>query len=58
MLRDVLHHLDYSAWAEVSLTIFLLTFIAVVIRTLRSNRESAHRHAAMALDDVPEEVGK
>lgn len=55
MLKDVIAHLDFSAFAEISLFIFAATFVAVTIATLRSDRRVADRHALIALDDSPQE---
>jgi hypothetical protein len=54
MLKDVLAHLDFSAWAEISFCIFALTFVAVTIATLRSDKRLAQKHAFIALDDTLE----
>ena len=56
MLKQVLAHLDFSVWAEVSFTIFVITFLAVVIRTLRSNTTTAHNNAMLVLRDGSEEM--
>jgi hypothetical protein len=55
MLKDVLAHVDFSAWAEISLLIFAVTFIIVTIATLRADARTSRRHAAIALDDSPTE---
>jgi hypothetical protein len=55
MLRDVIAYLELSAWAEVSLFIFAITFVAVVIATLRSDKRVAQKHALIALHDFPED---
>lgn len=55
MLKDVIAHLDFSAWAEISLFIFAITFLAVTIVTLRSDKRLAQKHAFIALDDSPED---
>ena len=51
MLKDVLAHLDLSAWAEISLLIFAITFVVVTIATLRSDKHAAQKHASIALED-------
>lgn len=52
MLKDVIASLDFAAWAEVSLAIFAVTFVAVVIRTLLSDKRVTTQHAAIVLNDA------
>jgi hypothetical protein len=54
MLKEVIAHLDFSVWAEISFSIFAITFLAVAIRTLLSDKRLAERHAAIALNDSVE----
>lgn len=53
MIRDVVSYLDYSDCAEISLTIFVVVFIAVSLRALLTSRQVASRLAAIPLDDAP-----
>jgi hypothetical protein len=55
MLKDVIAHLDLSAWAEISFCIFAITFVAVTVATLLSDGRLAQKHAFIALGDAPEE---
>jgi hypothetical protein len=54
MLKDVIAHLDFSAWAEISFCIFAITFVAVTVATLLSDKRLAREHAFIALDDTLE----
>ena len=51
MIRDVVSHLDYSACAEISLSIFVVVFVAVSLRALLTKRSTAQRMAALPLDE-------
>ena len=51
MIRDVVSHLDYSNCAEISLTIFVVVFVAVSLRALLTSRARAERMAAIPLDE-------
>lgn len=52
MVRDVVSFLDYSDCAEISLTIFVVVFIAVSLRALLTSRAAASRMASIPLDDA------
>lgn len=56
MIRDVVSYLDYSNCAEISLSIFVVVFVAVTLRALLLNRASADRMAAIPLDEGIQEL--
>ena len=51
MIKDVVSYLDYSVCAEISLTIFIVVFIAVSLRTLLTRKESMTQHASIVLEE-------
>ena len=51
MIRDVVSFLDYSNCAEISLSIFVVVFVAVSLRALLISRTSAESMAAIPLDE-------
>ena len=51
MIKKLTSYLDYGVFAEAALGIFMLVFIAIVIRTLMMKSEVAERHAAIVLGD-------
>ncbi len=51
MIRDVVSYLDYSICAEISLTIFVVIFIAVSIRTFFTSQQETQRMAFIPLDE-------
>ncbi len=51
MIRDVVSFLDYSDCAEISLTIFVVVFVAVTLRALLTSRATASRMASIPLED-------
>ena len=51
MIRDVVSYLDYSNCAEISLSIFVVVFVAVSLRALLISRASAQHMAAIPLDE-------
>ena len=52
MIRDVVSYLDYSNCAEISLTLFVVVFVAVSLKALLTNRASTQRMAAIPLDEA------
>ena len=56
MIKSVLNQLDYSFFAEASLAIFSVVFIAITIRTLLTRREVSRRQAEIVLHDSPEDT--
>lgn len=51
MIRDVVSYLDYSNCAEISLSIFVVVFVAVSLRALLISRSSTEKMAAIPLDE-------
>lgn len=51
MLREVMRYLDASFCAEVALLIFLGVFVAVLIRTIFTNKTMTQRQAIIPLSD-------
>ena len=54
MIKEVLAHVDLTAWQEVSLLLFAAVFVVVAIRTLLGDRAESRRHAAIAVADDSE----
>ncbi|HMO34569.1 MAG TPA: hypothetical protein PKA06_00870 [Gemmatales bacterium] len=55
MIRDLMKYLDASFCAEAALILFLLTFLAITIRTLVFVRKTeAHANASIPLNDGTE----
>ena len=52
MIKKLTEFLDYAAFAELALVIFALVFIAVVIRTLLTNKEITDRQSRIVLGDA------
>ena len=55
MIKKLTSFLDYGLFAEMALAIFAAVFIAVVIRTLLTNRETTKEQAYIVLDDLYKE---
>lgn len=51
MIRDVVSYLDYSNCAEISLSIFVVVFVSVSLRTLLTSRAATQQMAAIPLDE-------
>lgn len=51
MIRDVVSFLDYSDCAEISLTLFVMVFVAVSLRALLTSGAAARQMAAIPLDE-------
>ncbi|MEM9410696.1 MAG: hypothetical protein AAGA30_06255 [Planctomycetota bacterium] len=51
MIKKLTSFLEYGVFAELSLAIFALVFIAVVIRTLLMRPEEIRRQAGIVLGD-------
>jgi len=51
MIKEVLGFADLTFWAEASLVLFGVIFVAVSIRTLRGDRGTALRHAKLVLSE-------
>ncbi len=54
MIKKLTTFLDYSLFAELALVMFAVIFIAVVIRTLVTRRETTSQQARIVLGDQPE----
>ena len=52
MIKLLTQQLDYGFFAEVALVIFALVFVAVVVRTLRTQGEVTDRQANIVLDEM------
>ncbi len=50
-LADVMSHAGLALYAEIAMVLFILVFIAVVIRLFASKRSDLERHARMPLED-------
>lgn len=48
---DIMSHMELHVFAEIGLIIFLITFVAVVLRVALSKRVDNRAMAAMPLDD-------
>ena len=51
MIKKLTSYLDYGIFAEIALAIFAAVFVAVVIRTLLTNRETSTAQAMIVLDE-------
>ncbi len=56
MIKKLTEFLDYALFAELALVIFAVVFIAVVIRTLRINKDVTDRQSRIVLGDQHETV--
>lgn len=50
-LTDIMSHLELHVYAEIGLIIFLIAFLAVVIRVLTTRRTDSDRMASLPLQD-------
>jgi cbb3-type cytochrome oxidase subunit 3 len=50
-LSDVMSHSGLTIYAEIAMVLFVLAFIAIVIRVFRLPKRDVDRAAAMPLDD-------
>ncbi len=55
MIKQVLNQIDISWYAELSLVLFSLVFVAVVIRTLLTKSEITQQQANVVLEDHSED---
>lgn len=56
-LSDIMSHAGLAAYAEVGLVLFLIAFIAIVIRLFRSSNRAGMEHARrlpLERDDTPD----
>jgi len=51
-LSDIMSHAGLALYAEIALVIFLIVFVAVVVRLFASKRSDMERHARMPLDEA------
>ena len=55
MIQQMLNQIDYSLFAELSLVLFAIVFVAVTLRTLLTRGDVTRRQAEIVLHDGPEE---
>lgn len=51
MIKEVLNYFDASLFAEVAVVMFAAVFVAIVIRTLLTGKETTEQQANIVLDD-------
>ena len=51
MIKKLTSHLDYGMFAELSLAIFAIVFVAIVIKTLTTKSEITRSQASIVLGD-------
>jgi hypothetical protein len=51
MIPETLARIDLLAWTEASLVLFLAVFVAVIIRTVRTDRSVTQQQAALVFED-------
>jgi hypothetical protein len=51
-LSDIMSHADLSVWSQVSMAIFLGVFLLVIIRVLRTPRETLNQISERAIRDT------
>jgi hypothetical protein len=54
MIKLLNSFLNYGVYAEIALVIFVLVFIAIVIRTLMTRGEETHEQANIVFGDKSE----
>ena len=54
MIKKLNALLDYGLFAEIALVMFAAVFLAVVIRTLLTNRDITRQQAEIVLDEQTE----
>jgi len=52
MIKDLIQHLGYSFFGNLSLVMFLVIFIAVSLYALSFSREESEQQANVVLDDL------
>ncbi len=50
-LSDIVAHSGLSRYAEIALILFLVVFVAIVIRVFTARRAEMDRHARLPLED-------
>jgi cbb3-type cytochrome oxidase subunit 3 len=58
MLRETLQHIDWNIATELSLVIFVIVFIAVLVRAIRHERAEVDYWGRMPLSDAPDTESK
>ncbi len=56
MIKQLTSYLDYGFFAELALAIFAFVFIAIVIRTLLTNKQITDKQASIVLENYKEPV--
>ena len=51
MIKDLIAHLGYSFFGNISLVMFLTLFVVVTVYALRASREETERNAHLVLED-------
>jgi hypothetical protein len=54
MINELLKHLDYGAFAEAALAIFVIVFVAIAARTLFTASAKTDRWSQIVLDNSQE----
>ncbi len=58
-LSDVMGHAGLSGYAEIAMILFLVAFVAVMLRvTVFSNRREMERASRLPLEDDPRELSR
>lgn len=55
MIKEILHGMDLMLFTELSLVLFAAVFAAVLVRTLRTDRETTERRASIVFGDETQE---
>jgi hypothetical protein len=55
MIRDLVSYLDYSACAEVALTLFVGTFLLIFFGAFRLSSKTTEKYASIPLSDQVED---
>ena len=58
MRTDVMSHSGLSIYAVIALVLFILVFVAIVIRVFTARRADMERNARLPLDDTEAEKKK
>ncbi|HMP78416.1 MAG TPA: hypothetical protein PKD54_03080 [Pirellulaceae bacterium] len=52
MIKELLHSLDYSLFGEIALLIFLIVFVAIVLRVFLGDRRQFQRYGDIVLSEA------
>ena len=55
MIKDLVSAIDYSLCAEIALAVFVASFVAIVIGTMRLSNNAVDRYASIPLSDEPKD---